>query len=134
MLCTCTFSLRAGTCCRWTSACWKRISLHHECLGKNFLIYLMSPILIDSMFAPRGGIQKENGLPHILFSIWSNALLPPGTTKWSTSHLVVSLVTCFATARYHRMVHLTSCCQFGQKLCYRQVPQNGPPHILLSIS
>ena len=74
----------------------------------------------------------QNGPPHILFSIWSNALLPPGTTKWSTSHLVVSLVTCFATARYHRMVHLTSCCQFGHMLCYRHVPQDDPPHILFS--
>ena len=54
-------------------------------------------------------------------------------TKWPTSHLVFNLVRCFATARYHKMVHLTSCFQFGQMLCYRQVPQNGPPHILFWI-
>ena len=31
------------------------------------------------------------------------------------------------------MVHLTSCMQFGQRLCHRQAPEDGPPHILFAI-
>ena len=33
--------------------------------------------------------------PHIMFTIWSNALLQPGTTKWCPSHHVFNLVKCF---------------------------------------
>ena len=36
-------------------------------------------------------------------------LLPPGSIKWLTPHFVFNLVKCF---------------------CYRQVPRNGPPHIM----
>ena len=54
-------------------------------------------------------------------------------TKWPTSHLVFNLVRCFATAKYHKTVHLIYCFEFGQMLCYRQVPQNGPPQVLFSM-
>ena len=73
--------------------------------------------------------QKQRQHEAISHASW----LPPGTTKRSTSYRVFSLVKCFATARYHEMDHLTSCFEFGLMLCYRQVPQNSPPHILLSI-
>ena len=77
--------------------------------------------------------KKLPHLPHVSHPDRFNVLSPwRNPKKRSTSHLVFNLVKCFATARYHKMVQLTSCLQFGQMLCYRQVPQNGPPHILLS--
>ena len=91
---------------------------HHK------LVHLTSRLQFGQMLCYRQ--VPQNGPPHILFSVWSNALLPPGTTRWLTSQLVFKLVRCFATPKYHKMVHLIYCFQFGQMLCYRQVSHNGP--------
>ena len=54
-------------------------------------------------------------------------------TSSSTSCLPSCSIQCsLPVEESKKTVYLTSCLQSGQMLCYRQVPQNGPPHILLS--